>query len=139
MTTKRVAAALAAILVLAACSRGGETTAKFDGYPGESWATVNANKAGFKRGNLTSIDRHLRTTNSTCFVVTRKGKVAYQDYYRGNEEDSVTSAFSVTKSITSFLVGIAQDQGKLELSDPASSSSRSGRAPTPTASPSSTC
>src|SRR5689334_13295397 len=120
MTTKRAAALLAAVLVLAACTRGGGVDAKFDGYPGESWTEVNPGKAGFKRGDLTSITRHLRTTNSTCFVVTRKGKVAFQDYYRGNDAEAVGSAYSMSKSFTSILFGIAADQGKLKLDDKAS-------------------
>ena len=121
MTTKRVAAALAAVLVLAACSaRDDGVDKKFDGYPGESWATVNANKAGFKRGDLQNLDRRLRTSNSSCFVVTRNGKVAYQDYYRGRDAEAVGSAYSMSKSFTSILVGIAADQGKLDLDDKAS-------------------
>jgi CubicO group peptidase (beta-lactamase class C family) len=121
MMPKRVAAALAAVLVLAACSGGGDgADRKFDGYPGGAWDTVNLGKAGFKRGDMMNLDRRLQTSNSACFVVTRKGKVAFQDYYRGNDAESATSAYSMTKSFTSILFGIAVDQGKLKLDDKAS-------------------
>src|SRR5262249_19318907 len=48
------------------------------------------------------------------------GQVVHQKYWSGTDADTPREAFSVTKSITSTLVGIAQDDGSLHLSDSAS-------------------
>ena len=120
MTMKRVGAALAAVLVLAACTRGEPEPKAFDGFPGATWTEIHPGQAGFKRPALTAIDRDLRVRNSSCFVVTRKGKLVHEAYFRGHDPESVGSAYSMTKSFTSILFGIAVDQGKLSLDDKAS-------------------
>ena len=117
---KRVGAALAAVLVLAACTRGEPEPKAFDGFPGATWTEIHPGQAGFKRPALTAIDRDLRVRNSSCFVVTRKGKLVHEAYFRGHDPESVGSAYSMTKSFTSILFGIAVDQGKLSLDDKAS-------------------
>ena len=121
MTTKRVAAALAAVLFLAACTGGGNGPEKKKRPdPGETWAHIRPFKAGFKPGDLNAIDRRLQGANSTCFAIIRDGKVVRESYFRGSDEETPTSAYSVTKSFTSVLVGIAADKGDLSLDDKAS-------------------
>ena len=121
MTTKRVAAALAAVLYLAACTGGGNGPEKPTGPdPGEKWSHVRPGKVGFDIGELNAISHKLQGSNSTCFAVIRDGKVAHDSYFRGGGDDSPTSAYSITKSFTSVLVGIAADNGDLSLDDKAS-------------------
>jgi CubicO group peptidase (beta-lactamase class C family) len=56
-----------------------------------------------------------RAADSHCVAVVRDGRtVLHQDLDR---KVDVTQAFSITKSVTSLLVGIAQDKGMLSLDD----------------------
>jgi len=57
---------------------------------------------------------------SAGFVVTQGGKLLHESYWKNYHEESVTNSFSVAKSIVSLLVGIAEQEGKLSLSDPVS-------------------
>jgi CubicO group peptidase (beta-lactamase class C family) len=120
MTIRRVAAALVAVLLLAACTGGGPRDKQTGPDPGENWTHVRPAKAGFKPGALLAMDRRLQGANSTCFAVIRDGKVAHDSYFRGADDESPRSAYSMTKSFTSVLVGIAADKGDLSLDDKAS-------------------
>ena len=51
-------------------------------------------------------------------VVVRHGYVVQEEYFNGSRRDDVHTMQSVTKSITSLMVGIAVDQGKLRANDP---------------------
>ena len=120
MTIRRVAAALAAVLLLAACTGGPGAKKQTGPDPGEEWTHVRPGKAGFKPGALMTMDRRLQGANSSCFAVVRDGKVAHESYFRGADDETPGSAYSMTKSFTSVLVGIAADKGDLSLDDKAS-------------------
>jgi CubicO group peptidase (beta-lactamase class C family) len=47
------------------------------------------------------------------------GVLVHERYWNGTDAETDQEIFSATKSMTSFLVGIAQDQGLLDLDDPA--------------------
>jgi CubicO group peptidase (beta-lactamase class C family) len=89
-------------------------------YPGAEWATIDPADAGFDPAALGRLDAAADAAGSTCLVVTRDGAVVDEQYWDGGGADQPREAFSVTKSITSTLVGIAQDEGDLALDDPAS-------------------
>ena len=51
----------------------------------------------------------------TGMIVMHDGKLIHEDYARGNSADTLHIEMSVTKSLTSILIGIAHDQGHLIL------------------------
>lgn len=61
----------------------------------------------------------LNKTKTVAFVVIRNDSILYQEYLRGYDEESVVPSFSVAKSYTSLLVGIAIDEGAIaSVNDP---------------------
>ena len=61
----------------------------------------------------------LRSTGTHAFIVIRDNKVLYEDYFNGYARDSLCTAWSVSKSVTSALVGIAIAEGYIKsLDDP---------------------
>ena len=120
---------LAAAWALGSCSSGAPgstsgsaetaTTVPAFRYPQGEWDHVDAAAAGFDAGKLAALDEQAREAGSTCLVVTKDGAVVDQQDW-GKAPDDSREAFSATKSVTSFLVGMAQDQGDLQLSDSAS-------------------
>ncbi len=55
----------------------------------------------------------------TGLAVSHNDKIVFEQYYRGNQANSQTIAFSVTKSVVSALVGIAyQDRLIKNINDP---------------------
>jgi CubicO group peptidase (beta-lactamase class C family) len=64
-------------------------------------------------------DDFLRSTNTTSFIVIRDGAVLYERYFNGYQRGSIVTSFSIAKSITSALVGIAIDDGYIGSVDDA--------------------
>jgi len=120
MTIRRVAAAVAAALLLAACTGANGPEKRTNPESSGEWTHVRPGSAGFKPGALRALDRQMRAANSSCVAVIRDGKVAHESYFRGDDDETPRPAYSITKSFTSMLVGMAADQGDLSLDDKAS-------------------
>jgi CubicO group peptidase (beta-lactamase class C family) len=121
MTMRRVAAILATVMVVAACTGGNRPERQNTPDPvGDEWTHVRPAKAGFRPWALKTLDWRLRKSNSSCFAVIRDGRVVQDSYWRGSSADKAGPVFSITKSFTSVLVGIAVDHGDLALGDRAS-------------------
>ncbi|MDB4973471.1 MAG: beta-lactamase [Myxococcaceae bacterium] len=109
-----------------ACACGGDDSAPnvLDDttivYPVPDWQTVAPARIGFDDKALTKLATTADGNDSHCLVVTRKGRLVGEWYWDDWTRDTEAPVFSVTKSFTSTLVGIAQDQGMLDISDPAS-------------------
>ncbi|HTN13276.1 MAG TPA: serine hydrolase domain-containing protein, partial [Sphingomonadaceae bacterium] len=59
-------------------------------------------------------------TFTNAMLVIRDGKIVFEDYRNRSDETTHFISFSMAKTITSLLVGIAVDQGKIaSLDDPA--------------------
>jgi CubicO group peptidase (beta-lactamase class C family) len=142
--TPLVALAGALSLVALACSGGGSpsdasgegegaggasgssTPAGEDGggngdvaFPGEEWARGDAAEAGFDPAALEEIATDAEQNGTNCLVVVRHGEIVAEWYWNGTDAGSAQEVFSATKSVTSTLVGIAQDDGDLSVDDPA--------------------
>ena len=120
MTMRRAVAAGAAAVLLAACTGGDGPEKRTLPEPRGEWTHVWPATAGFKPGALKGLDRQLRAANSSCVAVIRDGKVAHESYFRGADDETAVPVYSITKSFTSVLVGMAADQGDLSLDDKAS-------------------
>jgi CubicO group peptidase (beta-lactamase class C family) len=55
---------------------------------------------------------------SACLVVTKDGRLVDEHYWDGSDAATKREAFSVTKSITATLLGIAADRGFLDIDQP---------------------
>ena len=130
MTSRRAAAALLAGTVaalLVACSSGGTDTTDTPETPstdsqqveGFVWRAVGTRRAGLDPDALRTAAREARHAGSSCLLVVRDGRIAGEWYWRDGAPDAAKAAFSVTKSVTSALVGIAESDGDLDVDDPA--------------------
>ena len=71
---------------------------------------------GVKRVALSEL---LRSTGTHAFIVIRDNQVLYENYFNGYARDSVCTSWSLAKSFTSALVGIAISEGYIKsLDDP---------------------
>ncbi len=117
-------------LVGAACSSGGSSpsadgngteTAEADfAYPESAWTEGDAAALGIDQAALDELVRYAAELPSTCLVVTKDGELVDEWYWEGSDASTESEIFSATKSFTSALVGIAQDQGLLDIDEPAS-------------------
>lgn len=82
-----------------------------DGWPVRTPASLGLRGKAIKRGAARA-----KALDSTCFAVVRRGKLAH-DWNWGQQRDVPREVFSITKSVTSTLVGIAVRDGDLRLDD----------------------
>ncbi len=59
----------------------------------------------------------MEDTKTSALLICRGNKILFEEYYLGSDESTNFSANSVTKSITSALVGIAVQEGKIKNID----------------------
>jgi CubicO group peptidase (beta-lactamase class C family) len=64
-----------------------------------------------------SLDSLLSTNGTTAFIILHRGAVVHERYYLGAGRDSLFKSFSMSKSVLSALIGIAQADGQLSTSD----------------------
>lgn len=61
----------------------------------------------------------LTETGTQAFIVIQDGSVLYEGYFNGTQRDTIVTSFSVAKSFTSALIGIAIDEGHVgSVDDP---------------------
>jgi CubicO group peptidase (beta-lactamase class C family) len=61
----------------------------------------------------------LKSTQTTSFIVIKGDAILYEGYFNGYNRDSIVTSFSMAKSVTSALVGIAIDEGRIgSVDDP---------------------
>ena len=71
-----------------------------------------------KKYNKTDLSKTLKTYHesekSIAFVVLKNDSLVHEEYWSGYGENSLTNSFSMGKSVTSVLVGIAIKEGKIK-------------------------
>ena len=89
--------------------------------PQTDWELASPEAAKVDAAKLKSMEDAIRSDQFkkiTSIVIARNGKLAYEVYFGDNTKATFMDTRSCTKTITSMLVGIAIDQGKLKLNSP---------------------
>jgi CubicO group peptidase (beta-lactamase class C family) len=73
--------------------------------------------AGVALDSPAALDRFLREHDTTAFIVLELGSIVDERYFGGYRRDSLFKSFSMSKSVLSALLGIAQNEGLLRASD----------------------
>jgi CubicO group peptidase (beta-lactamase class C family) len=71
-------------------------------------------------GSLTGTDdwnSFLEANDTQAFIIIQDGAILYENYFNDTQRDSIVTSFSVAKSFTSALVGIAIDEGYIASVD----------------------
>jgi CubicO group peptidase (beta-lactamase class C family) len=89
-----------------------------DYYPTNGWHTSTPEEQGIDSGKLAEGLLEMRQLRIHSLLLVRNGRVFLDAYFYPYDGGSVHDMASVGKSITTTLVGIAIDQGKLKLDDP---------------------
>jgi CubicO group peptidase (beta-lactamase class C family) len=117
MRSRLVAGAAVMTLAVAGCAatQSGGRSIDSGGLP-----TAAPIELGFDARTLDRLADEASGLGSTCFLVSRQGKVVLARYWNGGGAESPQEVFSVTKSVTSTLVGLAQADDDLSIDDAAS-------------------
>lgn len=113
--TLRISLALLILAFIAGCAGLNPAAPVVEAAPFE-WTTSTPEEQGMDSAALAKAVEIGKQTdlNLHSLLVIRNGVIVSETYYGSFEQDTAHELFSVTKSFTSTLIGIALDQGKLD-------------------------
>ena len=95
-------------------------TLYFPPLTGNTWETLSPETLNWCTDSVNSLVNYVGANNSKAFLVLKDGKLVIEEYYGTFERDSFWYWASAGKSLTAFLLGLAQEEGFLNI-DSASS------------------
>jgi len=84
---------------------------------GNSWETTSPNQLGWCEDQLPELISFLESNNTKAFIVLKNGRIVIENYFGTFTQDSLWYWASAGKTLTSYLVGIAQQNGQLSIND----------------------
>jgi len=84
------------------------------------WETRNPSELGFCPDSIASLFDYLENTDTKAFLLIQDGKIVLEQYATDFDQQSNWYWASAGKTLTAFLLGLAQEQGFLNLEDPSS-------------------
>lgn len=67
-----------------------------------------------KTVNNQPFDEFLEDNKTVAYLIIQHDTIQYEKYFRGYDRESIVPSFSMAKSVTSILIGIAIDEGKIQ-------------------------
>jgi CubicO group peptidase (beta-lactamase class C family) len=86
----------------------------------ENWATTNPSELSWCSTKIDSLYNYLESTNTKAFIVLINGKIVLEKYFDTFTADSSWYWASAGKSMTAFLIGMAQQESYLDINDSSS-------------------
>ncbi len=109
---------LCAMLIAGFAERLKAQNLYFPPTTGTVWARQEASLSCYTPAQLTRLDSFLEASKSKAFVLLRDGKIVHERYFGSFGRDSFYVWNSAGKSLTAFLVGMAKQEGRIELDAP---------------------
>ena len=88
--------------------------------PQAEWDTLSAQNLGWCTENIPALYEQLERSNTKGYILLYKGRIVLEKYFGDFGKDSAWYWASAGKTLTSFLIGKAQEEKKLSIEDPAS-------------------
>ena len=83
-----------------------------------TWETTSPTSLGWSISKIDTLYNFLEKENTKAFIVLKDGKIVLEKYFGTFTADSIWYWASAGKTITSFLIGVAQQEGNLSINDP---------------------
>lgn len=84
---------------------------------GAIWQTIAPEALGFCPDRVDSLYQFLAQQNTKSFILLKDGRIVLEKYFGTFTQDSFWYWASAGKSVTAFLIGQAQEEGLLKISD----------------------
>ena len=89
----------------------------FPPLTGNTWDTIAPQNLGYCQPKIDSLYSFLEQNNSKAFILLKDGKIVLEKYFGTHTPTSLWQWASAGKTITSFMTGIAQQEGFLSITD----------------------
>ncbi|SDX30146.1 CubicO group peptidase, beta-lactamase class C family [Lutibacter oricola] len=81
------------------------------------WETISAEELNWNTTNINQLYNYLETTNTKGFITLYNGKIVIEKYFNNHSASKAWYWASAGKTITSTLVGIAEEQNYININD----------------------
>lgn len=85
-----------------------------------AWETQSPEEMGWCQEKIDSLYAYLESDGSKAFILLKDGRIVLEQYFNGHDASRAWYWASAGKTLTSFLVGLAQEQGNLSIQDKSS-------------------
>ena len=93
------------------------TTLYFPPLTGSDWQTISAALLGWNETQLNDVFTYLQQKGTKAFIILKNGKIVTEHYFGSFTADSSWYWASAGKTMTAMLVGIAQEEGLLNINN----------------------
>jgi len=83
----------------------------------DNWENISPESLGWDTSKIEQLYNFLQQNNSKAFILLKDGKIVLEKYFGNFTKDSNWYWASAGKTLTASLVGIAQEEGILSISD----------------------
>lgn len=115
---------LSCILFISACKKDSSNNTNpinnslyFPPLTGTSWETTTPSSLGWNETELNYLYPYLQLKNTKAFIILKNGKIVVEKYFGTFTADSNWYWASAGKTMTAMLVGIAQEDGLLNINN----------------------
>lgn len=114
---KRTYISLLAIVLLSLPIESKSQSLYFPPNGSNQWDTISPSTLGWCQNRIDSLYQFLDTNNTKAFILLKDGKIVLENYFGGFAQNDPWYWASAGKTITSFMTGIAQQEGYLDIND----------------------
>jgi CubicO group peptidase (beta-lactamase class C family) len=111
---------LTILLLTASLIRSTSQSLYFPPVLGNTWETLSPESLNWCQWKIDSLYAYLEANNTKAFIVLKGGKIVLEKYFGTHTQSTAWQWASAGKTITSFMIGIAQQERKLSIQDPTS-------------------
>lgn len=87
---------------------------------GDTWETIDPASLGYCQTNIDDLYTYLEQSETKSFILLKDGKIVLERYFDDGNVDKTWPWYSAGKCLTATLVGIAQEEGLLNITDTSS-------------------
>jgi CubicO group peptidase (beta-lactamase class C family) len=111
-----------AFLILMSCSEDTpnlDTTAYFPPIAGNEWEKTSPSTLGWNESQIPTLLDFLEEKNSKSFLILVNGRIVVEEYFDGHTSSTTWKWNSAGKTLTTATIGIAEEEGLLDIQAPA--------------------
>ena len=84
----------------------------------EIWETISVTDLGWDSSAEQPLYDFLEEKNTKAFIILKNGKIVIEKYFNGALASDDNPWYSTGKTLTAFTVGVAQQEGLLNINEP---------------------
>ncbi|MAQ76287.1 MAG: serine hydrolase [Aquimarina sp.] len=90
-------------------------TLYFPPVQSEDWQTMSIEEAGWNTDKVSELKTFLEIQNTKAFIILKNGKIVIEEYFNDFTKNDSHFWFSAGKTLTAFTIGIANEEGLIDL------------------------